>query len=153
DMQSTTPDWIKGTAYVPYSTDATLEDRRVPAEMTIAIRTDSNSDAGAALRNAVRALNSEVPVSEVKSMNAVVAEAVSTPASTTLLFAIFAGVALALGMIGIYGVLAFLVSRRVREMGIRMALGAKRSDVLWLILKEGAKFSFSGIALGLVAAF
>ena len=56
-------------------------------------------------------------------------------------------------MVGIYGVLAFLVSKRTREMGIRMALGARRGDVLWLVMKEGAKFSFTGIALGLVGAF
>jgi ABC-type antimicrobial peptide transport system permease subunit len=86
-------------------------------------------------------------------MRAVVSEAASTPASTAFLFTIFAAVALVLGMIGIYGVLAFLVSKRAREMGIRMALGAQRSDVLWLIMKEGAKFSFSGIALGLAGAF
>ncbi len=58
-----------------------------------------------------------------------------------------------LGMVGIYGVLAFLVSKRAREMGIRMALGAQRSDVLWLVMKEGAKFSFTGIILGLAGAF
>jgi ABC-type antimicrobial peptide transport system permease subunit len=59
---------------------------------------------------------------------------------------------LVLGMIGIYGVLAFLVSKRTREIGIRVALGARRQDVLWLVMKEGAKFSFAGIALGLVGA-
>ena len=86
-------------------------------------------------------------------MRAVVSESASTPASTTLLFTTFAGVALALGVVGVYGVLAFLVSKRSREMGIRMALGAQRSAVLWLIMKEGAKFSFSGIVLGLAGAF
>jgi ABC-type antimicrobial peptide transport system permease subunit len=85
-------------------------------------------------------------------MQEVVSEAVSTPASTTALFAAFAGLALVLGMIGIYGVLAFLVSKRTREIGIRMALGARRKDVLWLVIKEGAKFSFAGIALGLAGA-
>jgi len=154
DLQNSLPEYMKGTAYVPYSSRATLEDGHVPAEMTIALRADSNgSDAGAVLRSTVAALNPEAPVSEIKSMNAIISEAVSTPASTTLLFAIFAGVALVLGMVGIYGVLAFLVSKRIREMGIRMALGAQRSDVLWLVMKEGARFSFTGIALGLGAAF
>ena len=64
-----------------------------------------------------------------------------------------AGLALALGLVGVYGVLSFLVSKRTREIGIRIALGAQRSNVLWLVLKEGAKFSFAGIALGLAAAF
>jgi putative ABC transport system permease protein len=56
-------------------------------------------------------------------------------------------------MIGIYGVLAFLVSKRTREIGIRIALGAQRRDVLWLVMREGAKFSLIGIALGLASAF
>jgi ABC-type antimicrobial peptide transport system permease subunit len=54
--------------------------------------------------------------------------------------------------VGIYGVLSFLVSKRTREIGIRIALGAQHHDVLWLVLKEGAKFSVSGIGLGLVGA-
>ena len=58
-----------------------------------------------------------------------------------------------LGIVGIYGVLSFLVSKRTREIGVRMALGAQRRHVLWLILKEGAKFSLGGIGLGLAGAF
>jgi putative ABC transport system permease protein len=85
-------------------------------------------------------------------MRAVVSEAVSTPASTTVLFVAFAALALVLGLIGIYGVLSFLVSRRTREIGIRLALGAQRRDVLWLVMKEGAKFSLLGISLGLACA-
>jgi predicted permease len=154
DLQTVVPDWIGGTIYVPYNPEATMEDGRVPAEMTIAARTTSGGpEAATLLRSTVAALNPEVPVSNVKGMSAVVSEAVSTPASTTLLFGIFAGVALVLGMVGIYGVLAFLVSKRAREMGIRMALGARRSNILWLVMKEGAKFSFGGIALGLGGAF
>ena len=98
-------------------------------------------------------LNPEVPVSELKSMQTVVSDAISTPASTTSLFVTFAGLALVLGLVGVYGVLSFLVSKRTREIGIRIALGAQRSSVLWLVLKEGAKFSFAGIGLGLAAAF
>jgi putative ABC transport system permease protein len=85
-------------------------------------------------------------------MQAVVAEAVSTPASTTSLFVVFAAVALVLGVIGIYGVLSFLVSKRTREIGIRIALGAQRRDVLWLVMKEGVKFSLAGITFGLAGA-
>jgi putative ABC transport system permease protein len=154
DLQTTIPRWIKGTVYVPYSPTSTAEDRRIPAEMTIAVRTSSNeSQVEAMLQQIVTSLNHDVPVSEVKSMGAVLSEAVSTPASTMSLFVTFAGLALVLGMIGIYGVLAFLVSKRTREIGIRIALGAQRHDVLWLVMREGAKFSLIGIALGLAAAF
>jgi len=154
DLQHTIPDYIRGTVYVPYSPKASLEDGRVPAEMTIAVQTSSEeSQVGGMLRGIVTGLNPEVPVSELKTMRAVVSEAVSTPASTMSLFVTFAGLALVLGIVGIYGVLAFLVSKRTREIGIRIALGAQRGDVLWLILKEGAKFSIAGITLGLAGAF
>jgi predicted permease len=154
DLQKNIPDYINGTAYVPYSPKSTVEGGRVPAEMTIALRTASDSSQiEGTLRRIVTGLNQEVPLSEVKTMDAVVSEAISTPASTTSLFVTFAALALILGIIGIYGVLSFLVAKRTREIGIRIALGAQRGSVLWLVMKEGAKFSFGGIGLGLAGAF
>jgi predicted permease len=154
DLQSNEPDFMRGTAYVPYTPMATLEDGRLPAEMTIAVRTNADDPAQInLLRSTLTAFSPEVPVSEIRAMKAVVSEAASTPASTTILFATFAGVALVLGVIGIYGVLSFLVSRRRKEMGVRMALGAQRFDVLLLIMKEGGRFALAGITLGLIGAF
>ena len=153
DLQRNTPKWIEGTAYVPYNPAATLEDKRMPSEMTIAVRTASDdSQIATQLRETVAALDHEVPISEVRAMGAVVSEAVSAPASTTSLFIAFAAVALLLGIIGVYGVLSFLVAQRRREIGLRIALGAQRGDVLYLIMKEGAKFSLAGIAVGLIGA-
>jgi ABC-type antimicrobial peptide transport system permease subunit len=86
-------------------------------------------------------------------MNAVLSDAVATPRSTALLFILFAALALTLGSIGIYGVLSFLVANRTREIGIRMALGAQKREVLWSVLKEGGQTAFLGIALGIAAAF
>jgi putative ABC transport system permease protein len=154
DLQNSEPDFMKGTAYVPYTSLATLEDGHVPAEMTIAVRTNADDpEAVRMLHNTLAGAAPDVPVSEIRTMRAIVSEAASTSASTTILFSTFASVALILGVVGIYGVLSFLVSRRQREMGVRMALGAQRTDVLWLIMKEGGKFSLAGIALGLIGAF
>jgi putative ABC transport system permease protein len=154
DLQRNAPEWIDGTAYVPYDSTATLEDRRIPTEMTTAIRAASDdSQLASMLRKSVTGLNQQVPISEVKTMSAVVSEAVSTPASTAVLMAVFAALALVLGTIGIYGVLSFLVSNRTREIGVRMALGAQRGDVLRSVMGEGAKLSMAGIALGMAGAF
>ena len=153
DLQKNVPDWINGTIYFPYATNATLEGGRVPSDMSVVIQSSlEESQLQNVLRRTIAGLNPEVPASEVKTMRAVVSESVSTPTSTTVLFVAFAALALVLGLIGIYGVLSFLVSRRTREIGIRLALGAQRRDVLWLVMKEGAKFSLIGISLGLASA-
>jgi putative ABC transport system permease protein len=153
DLQRSIPSWMSGTAYVPYNSSATLEDRRMPSEMTIVVRsTLDESQTAAMLHQAVAGLNHEVPVSEVKNMGAVVSDSVSTPRSTTILFAAFAGFALTLGIIGIYGVLSFLVSNRTQEIGVRMALGAQGRDVLRSVMGEGAKLSLAGIGLGMAGA-
>lgn len=153
DLERNSPDWINGTIYFPFAPNATLEGGRVPSDMTVVLRSGlDESQMQDAMRVTIASLNSAVPVSDVKSMHAIVSESMSTPASMTLLFVVFAGLALVLGLIGIYGVLSFLVSRRTREIGIRLALGAQRRDVLRLILTEGAKLSLSGVAVGVVSA-
>ena len=153
DLQQTIPTWMKGVAYVPYNSSATLEDRRMPADLTIVMQTGADSSEMASmLRDAVAAANPEAAVSEIQTMSTVVSDAVATPRSTAILFLVFAALALALGSIGIYGVLSFVVANRTREIGIRMALGAQRREVLWSVLKEGSQTSFLGIALGIAAA-
>ena len=154
DLQRNIPTWMNGSAYLPYNSAATLEDGRIPADLSIVIRTIADSSKmGATLRELVAGVNPDAPVSEVQTMSTMVSESVATPRSTALLFIVFAALALTLGSIGIYGVLSFLVSNRTREIGIRMALGAQRPDVLRSVLKEGGRTSLWGIALGMAAAF
>jgi ABC-type antimicrobial peptide transport system permease subunit len=121
--------------------------------MTLVIRSASTApQLERTLRSLATSLNPEAPVSEVKPMPTILTEAASTPRSITSLFAAFATLALILGVIGIYGVISFFVGQRTREIGIRMALGAQRRDVLQLVITEGLTLTLTGIAVGLVAA-
>jgi putative ABC transport system permease protein len=153
DLQRDEPEWITGTIYVPYSRNAVLENGQVPIAMTLVARTTLDElQIGELLRRTVASLNQDAAVSELRTMPTVLAQSVSTPRSTTSLFVAFAGLGLVLGMIGVYGVLSFFVSKRAREIGIRIALGAQRRDVLRLVLGEGAKYAAIGVTLGLIAA-
>jgi predicted permease len=106
----------------------------------------------AAIRRTVTELNGAVPVFAVESGDELLAEQTSRERFSTVLLAAFALVALTLTMVGIYGVTAYSVSRQTRQVGIRMALGATRGDVLRLVLRGGLSFILAGLALGALAA-
>jgi putative ABC transport system permease protein len=109
-------------------------------------------DLASAVRRELSDLDSSVPLSAVRNMEDVLATAQSRPRFLTLLLTIFSSVALALALVGIYGVLSYLVARRSREFGLRMALGAPRQHVLGLVLKQGALLAFAGVGCGLLTA-
>ena len=106
----------------------------------------------AQVRAAVQSIDPEQPMADVRTMDQWVGRSLQTRQAPTLLLTVFGVVALALSGIGIYGVLAFGVTQRVREFGIRQALGADRSSVLRLVLGQGIRTAGLGIALGLVGA-
>ncbi len=106
--------------------------------MTVVVHTDGNPLAlASAARAELKALDPQLPAANMRTMDQVMSRASGSRRFNMALLAFFAVTALLLTSIGIHGVVAFLVRRRSREIGIRMALGARRSDVLWLVLRQG----------------
>jgi predicted permease len=105
------------------------------------------------IRNAIWAVDKDQPVANIDTMDHIVSEAIARQRFSMLLLGIFAGLALVLAAVGIYGVMSYSVAQRTHEIGIRMALGARRADVLQMTVKQGLKLVGAGMMLGLVAAF
>jgi predicted permease len=135
------------TVYVPYQQVA-------DPRMTLTVHTTA---APAALADAVRAqvkeLDADQPITDVRTMEEVVSRSVWQPRLYTILFGVFAAVALVLASVGIYGVMSYAVSQRTHEIGIRMALGAQAADVLKMVLGQGLMLALIGVAVGTAAAF
>ena len=106
----------------------------------------------AALREKVRGIDTGLPLYNIKTMEQYVSGSLARPRFTTLLLGIFAAVAVILAAVGIYGVISYSVAQRTHEIGIRLALGATRRDVLRLILGQCARFSLAGVAIGIAGA-
>jgi putative ABC transport system permease protein len=105
-----------------------------------------------AIRREAAQIDSDIPVSKVATMEEVVAESIWQPRLYATLFAVFAGGTLVLALIGIYGVMAFLVQTRTHEIGVRMALGATARDVFKLIVGRGMKLTAVGVVIGVLGA-
>ncbi len=105
-----------------------------------------------AIREIVTELDPTVPITSVRSMQEVTAAAIAGTSFTMVLLAIAAGVALFLGAVGLFGVISYVVSQRTREIGVRVALGAKREDIRGLVFQQGAWVAASGVVLGLGGA-
>lgn len=133
--------------YIPYSQFST-------ASMTLAVRTtiDPQVFVGA-IRDAVRSVDKDQPVTDVKTMDQYLADSISPRRFNALLLTIFASVALVIASVGIYGVMAYSVTQRVREIGIRMAMGAQPLQVINLIVGGGMTLAFAGVAIGVAIAW
>ncbi len=105
------------------------------------------------IRSQLRALDSDMPFAEVQTIDELVERQTGGQRFTTVLLASFAVAGLALAVVGIYGVISFLVAQRSQELAVRMALGASHGNVLWLVLKQGLKMATIGAVIGLCGAF
>jgi len=121
--------------------------------MNLAVRTDGDPlNVSSMVTNAIHDVDAEVPLLNIRTMNESVSASLSSQRFTMLLLAAFAGTALLLAAAGIYGVMAYMVTRRTREIGVRMALGAAASDVLRLVIGQGMWTTVTGVAIGITAS-
>jgi putative ABC transport system permease protein len=121
--------------------------------VTIRSATSDATSVTSAARNVVWSVNKDVPLVNVRSMQDVIANSVQRRSFSMLLLTIFAAVAMLLAAIGLYGVMSYSVAQRTKEIGVRMALGARRPDVLVLIVKQGMALVLMGIAAGTLLSF
>jgi predicted permease len=123
------------------------------AGMAVVARTERDPGASAAaLRSAVWSVDAEQPIYELSTMDQILARAVFLPRMSATLLALFAGAALLLAALGLYGVLSYVVSLRTREIGLRMALGASGGRTVGLVLRNSSSMLAAGVGIGLVAS-
>jgi ABC-type antimicrobial peptide transport system permease subunit len=107
---------------------------------------------GDSLRAAIKGISDEHVMSKTQTMDSIISDSLASQRFSMAVLGIFAALALTLASVGIYGVISYLVGQRTQEIGIRLALGANRSDVLRMVLKDGMKMTLIGVLLGILAA-
>src|SRR4029453_1707637 len=121
---------------------------------TLIIRTSGDPESmTSAVRSAMQEIDKDLPLYNIKPVTEVISESVAPRRFNMLLLSLFAGLALVLAAVGLYGVISYSVSQRTREIGIRMALGASHTSVLRLVVGQGMILALIGVAIGVVASF
>lgn len=125
-----------------------------PWQLAVVLRAQGSPDAlAAAIRREVAAIDPSLPVARLQSLGAIVEGSNARMALATMLLGGAAVVALLLGVLGVYGVIAFVVARRIPEFGLRIALGASKRDIVAMLVHQGGRIVGAGLGIGLVAAF
>jgi predicted permease len=152
-LDSDGPDALHAQMYLPLMQipDKELQRAGVATDVFVRMQRAGSSNL-AALRSRLLEFNSGMVVHNPEDMEKTVADSISNKRFTMTLLGVFALLALLLASIGIYGVLSYMVGQRSKEIGVRMALGAQKLDVLRMILKDGARMTLAGILIGLVGA-
>jgi putative ABC transport system permease protein len=139
---------------LPQVPDKLMAAARTFVSSYITVRTTTAPLAlSAAIKNEIKAVDATLPLSEVRSMEQVIARSIAPQRFNMLLIGLFAGLGVLLAVIGVYGVISYSVAQRTNEIGIRIALGARSTDIIRLILKQGLGLVLLGIGTGLIGAF
>ena len=145
---------VEPTAYYPYTQPPTSVLGLLEDTMSVTLRTTTNpANLLEPVQRAVAGVDKTVPVYQVKTVEEMLSDSGSLRRFDMWLLGAFAALALTLAAVGVYGVMAYLVAQRTREIGIRMALGARRADVMRMVVGHGARMAMAGVALGIVGAF
>jgi predicted permease len=151
-LATTLPDWVSGMVYMPYPQSVDLTEQ-IPLAMSIIIKTGSDAGGVAAgVRSVASDLNPNIPVGEIRSMGFLVSNSASSSRSMMWLFVVFAASALLLAAIGTYGVVSYSASQRTYEMGVRVALGATRTNLFGIVLGQSLRLVLAGLALGVAVS-